>query len=391
MLTVYRKVEKDTNFLTGIENMNEGLNYSKPFIFSIGGNSQENFKLLQKSIVLSRIYSNDNKSGKFMFETFPVDFLSFAYEDKDNKDEIVKALFTKFFYPYLTANGTNYEDIKKQANGMNFLVFSTSGHKLFTELENLIISSLKSNNLTDDEIKDILKQISLGCVGASIKHYHNKVNSVYYVDVNDQKITNNPNYLKSRLDSEGQDNVFGGIESNFLYIFNGKGINDIENYFDTRSNLFGALAYVTSFCLENSITKKNPLTTNDIYNCLKLGKDKGNYPIDILDDMLEYSGAKKHTDYSKKLREELDSACEKLAARPKTDETVNFLLNEVRLKCSDTVYYQICAKLGLITNPNKEVMSRKTDREIISGIQELLGMVPKENNTNKTLTKNGDN
>lgn len=58
--------------------MKEGLNYSKPFIFSIGGNSQENFKLLQKSIVFSRIYSNDDKSGKFMFEIFPVDFLSFA-------------------------------------------------------------------------------------------------------------------------------------------------------------------------------------------------------------------------------------------------------------------------------------------------------------------------
>ena len=74
-----------------------------------------------------------------------------------------------------------------------------------------------------------------------------------------------------------------------------------------------------------------------------------------------------------------------------SDDSINCLLNEIRVRCSDTVYYQICVKLGLINNPIEEVMKRKTDRELINGIQELFGMATTENNINKVKEKKEGN
>ena len=61
MLTVYKKVEKNTNFLTGIESLYNGLDPDRPFLFSIGKDSQNNFELIQKSLTLGRIYNKEDK------------------------------------------------------------------------------------------------------------------------------------------------------------------------------------------------------------------------------------------------------------------------------------------------------------------------------------------
>ena len=392
MLTVYKKVEKNTNFLTGIESLYNGLDPDRPFLFSIGKDSQNNFELIQKSLTLGRIYNKEDKGALFSLGSFHADFISFAYEDNDKEEEIVTKLVTEYFYPYLTAKGKDYENIKKQARKMNFLAFTTQGHKVFTCIENMLISSLKKDGLSDEEISTILTQISLGCIGASVRHYTNKVSTVYFVDVNDQEATTNNKYLKNRLEDENRKNVYGGIGSNLIFIFDGNGQNKISNYFNRDGNSFGGMAYTTAYCLDNSITGKLPLSTSGISNFLGMGKDKGDYPIDELDKSLIYAGAKRHTDISMKLQNELDLACDKIMQQPKvSDDSINFLLNEVRVRCSDTVYYQICVKLGLINNPIEEVMKRKTDRELINGIQELFGMATTENNINKVKEKKEGN
>jgi len=390
LLTVYKRVEKSTNFLTGIENKCEGLDFDRPFLFSIGENGQNSFELLQKSLNISRIQNKDDNTNLFRLDAFHADFLSLAYEKNDNEKDIVSELVTKYFLPYLMAKGNDIESLKKQARKMNFLVFSTAGHKIFSDVEKALAEALKNNGLSDDDINDIFFQISLSCLGASINHYNNKVNSIYFVDVNDKKTAGKIEYLKQRLEQEEQNNAFGGLGRNLLFIFDGNGQNSIENYFNREGHCFGGLAYVTSYLLDNSISEKLPITSNGLCNLFRNGKEKDNYSIDLLDRSLTYSGAKKHTDDSIRLRNELDEACDQIMAQsqPKSlDDSINYLLSEIRLRCSDIVYYQICAKLGLIKNPSDEVMNRKTDRDILIGIQELMGMIPAEYNSNKVMYK----
>lgn len=391
MLTVYKKVEKSTNFLTGIENKDNGLDCDRPFIFSIGANSQNSFELLQKSLLLARVQDKEISKPLFRLDTFHADFLSFAYEERDDKKEIVTELVKKYFLPYLTAKGNDLDNIKKQARKMNFLVFSTTGHKIITDVENMLLSELKNIGLSDVDINDVFSQISLSCIGASINHYNNKINTVYYVDVNDQTATLKTDYLKQRIDQEQQDNAFGGIGNNLLFIFNGNGQNNIENYFSVDGHCLGGLSYVVSYFLENSISEKLPISSNSICNVIRDGKNNGNYSIEQLDKSLIYSGAKKYNEESLKLRRELDNACDQIVmqqSQPRvSDETVNFLLNEIQARCSSTVYYQICARLGLIKNPSEDIMRQKTDKELITGIQQLFGMIPAENNINKTKQK----
>ena len=392
MLTVYKKVEKNANFLTGIENNGKGLDADRPFLFSIGANSQNNFELLQKSLLLARVQNKEDNKPLFRLDSFHADFFSMAYENTDNENNIVTELVNNYFFPYLTAKGKDIENIKKQARKMNFLIFSTAGHTIITFVENMLLMSLRNIGLTDEEINDVFSQMSLTCIGASVMHYNNKINSIYFVDVNDQEATLNNVYLKERLQQEQQNNTFGGLDKNHIFIFNGNGQNTFENYFNRDGNCFGGLAYIVSFFLDNSIAEKQPISSSIISNVLRNGKDKAaNYSVELLDVTLIYFGAKKHTEDSLKLRRELDEVCDQMIMQSQTrvsDETINFLLNEIQTRCSSTVYYQICAKLGLIKNPNEDIMKQKTDKELITGVQQLFGMIPVEKNkSNKVKQK----
>lgn len=387
MLTVYKKQEKSIDNLTGVLQISDEFE-DKPFIFCIGDDNKSNFELLQYSLVISRIYSSLDKNARFSLDSFPVDFLSFAYEkDKDNKSAAVE-LVEKCIYPYLTKNGNDFESIKKQAIKMNFLVFS-KGLQTYEEIELLIKEKLKSNQFKDNEIEEILSHISLTCVGGKITNKKLSTSTTYFVDVNDDESTNRNSSFKNLLTQKGSKNMCGSLKKDVLYIFEGNGEHNLDNYFMNGEYSLSGLAIVIAYYIENSLRGILPISANGIFSYLsdnQFENSDSKTVLSMLDKKLSFLGAEKFTDYDAKLREELDNAYAKIlslesVSNVNDNNKITQILSEVSKRVSDTTYYQILANLGMIEQVDQSVLSRKNDREIIEGIQSLFSIntdIPKK-------------
>ena len=385
MVTVYKKVEKNTKFLTGTDNYQNGLDIDRPFLFCIGQDNQNNFDLLQKSLIISRVYSANDNGALFKLDDMPIDFISCALNDMSDYDELVNT----YIFPYLIAKGNDVNSIKTQAHKMNFLSFSAYGQANYTIIETKLKNILKSKGYNDNDILAIFSQVSLVSLGAPVKNSTNLATSVYFSDVNDNISTDKNPYLKNTLKSSNLNSVCGTLGKNYLYLFNGDGTNSLENYTNINSSAFPRLCSATTYFLENSIDKTKLLVSDSLNTKIPGFETGSDYSIKNLDKSLSYAGASKYNEESINLRRELDASCNQLINQQSkgVDQNINLVLQEIKERCTDTVYYQILAKLGVISNPDPTLMSKKTDRQVINGMLELLD-IPYENT--KVLTKKED-
>ena len=199
MITVYKKVEKNTKFVTGTDNYQNGLDNDRPFLFCVGQDNQNNFDLLQKSLIISRVYSANDNGALFKLDDMPVDFISCALNDMSDFDELVN----KYIFPYLTAKGNDVNNIKAQAHKMNFLSFSAYGQTNYSAIETKLKNIFKSKGFSDNDILSIFSQISLVSLGAPVKNSTNLATSIYFIDVNDISCTDKNPYLKNFPDTYG--------------------------------------------------------------------------------------------------------------------------------------------------------------------------------------------
>lgn len=376
MITVYKKVEKNTKFVTGTDNYQNGLDNDRPFLFCIGQDNQNNFDLLQKSLIISRVYSANDNGALFKLDDMPVDFISCALNDMSDFDELVN----KYIFPYLTAKGNDVNNIKAQANKMNFLSHSAYGQGNYTIIETKLKNIFKSKGFSDNDILSIFSQISLVSLGAPVKNSTNLATSIYFIDVNDISCTDKNPYLKNTLKSSNLNSVCGTLSKNYLYLFNGDGTNSLENYTNASNSAFSRLCSATTYFLENSIDKAKLLVSDGLNTKIAGFETGSNYSVEMLDKSLSYSGTSKYNEESINLRKELDAACTQLINQQSkgNDLNINLVLQEIKERCTDTVYYQILAKMGVISNPDQALMSKKTDRQVINGMLDLLD-IPYEN------------
>ena len=369
MITVYKKVEKNTKFLTGTENIQGCLNKDKPFLLCIGHDNKSNFDLLQKSLIISRVYNSNDNGTLFMLDDMPIDFISCALNDDKEYDELVN----NYLYPFLFANGNNVDSIKAQAKKMNFLTFSALGCENYTNIENKINDLLELNKLSSDDIDDIFSQVSLISLGSPAKSSTNTATSIYFIDVNDSSCTYGNNVLKASLKASNLNNVCGTLNKNYLYLFEGDGNNTLDNYVQINNPVFSRICSAVSYFLENSISDKE-LDSTSLISSIPGFEQGSSLTLEDVDKNLSYNGTKKYNNDSLSIRNELDLACNQIVSQQANvlDQNLNRVLHEIKERCSDTVYYQILASIGVIDNPDKTIMTKKTDREIISGILDIF-------------------
>ena len=388
MITVYKKVEKNTKFLTGTENYQGGLEKDRPFLLCIGHDNQNNFDLLQKSLVISRVYSANDYGAFFMLDEMPIDFVSCAINENADYVELVN----NYLYPFLFANGNNIESIKLQAKKMNFLTFSASGCEKYTSIEKMLKDLLKRNNFSDDDIAEIFSQVSLISLGAPVKASTNTATSIYFIDVNDNSCTFGNNVFKASLKASNLSNACGTLSKNYLYLFEGNGNNTLNNYFQNDNPAFSRLCSAVTYFLENSIDNK-PLVPASLQSVIPGFEQRSSLDVSDVDKKIKYNGTKKYNPDTLKMRNELDLACNQIISQQtkNIDSNLNLVFQEIKERCSDTVYYQILANMGVIEKPDKAIMTKKTDREIINGVLDLLDIpYTNENEGSKTKVKKED-
>lgn len=395
MLTVYKKIEKNVENLTGVDQTQNIVKSNRPFLLCIGDDNKGNFELLQNSLSLSRVHSELDSTARFKLGSFPIDFLSFGFEPDAKCQSASYELVNSLVYPYLTSKGKDFENIKKQARKMNFLSYS-NGFETYHEIEASIKNMLSDDGLSQEQILEVLSQMSLTAIGAKIDNRQLATSTVYFIDVNDNVSTSKNGSFKNLLVSKGQNSLYGSFQKNILYIFNGTGNHDLSNYLSNSTLSRGGLSTTLSYFLSNSTRGFLPISSNGVSAALADSHDEVKTSDEVirgLDGKLFYNGAHKYTDEELRLRNELDLACVRLMENFNNSSfngKINSILEEVKKRCSDSTYYQILSTIGMMDDVDKSILARKSDREIIEAIEELFAIDKKSTNTPKKMVKKDD-
>lgn len=104
MLTIYKKVEKSLDNLSGIIQINNINELNKPFLlclFAQNNHDKSIYGIIREVAAAARVYTSKDPDARFKIDDFPVDFLGLRYQ-KDNKNkENYEEIVDDFLYPFL--------------------------------------------------------------------------------------------------------------------------------------------------------------------------------------------------------------------------------------------------------------------------------------------------
>lgn len=383
MLTVFKKAERQIDNLEGYVELKEGLE-DKPFLITIGSNAKENYSLLAYSVIAARIYNSTDGGAKFKLDSFPANFLSFS---SDNEETEINDLVNNYLYPFLTCNGMDLEKLRIQARKMNFATFA-GGYTKYKNIEKLLIENLKRDGLSNDDIDDLLSNISMVAI-ASEKWSSNdnlKTYTNYIIDANDKKCGSYENAIKY-IENNSISHIFGLVKKgheNAVFFYDGDGKHAIDSYFNKQDDSFLAVAVFLTYILKKSINGvygSNHLLISAAYS--RYSNPSTEEALANFDNDLFFEGAYKLNDEEIALRANLDKACKALAianknaTAPQLSDYSSAILAKAKELMTDNTYTRLLVELGIVKEYDPAILSTKSDREIIEAFKSLLGIPEK--------------
>lgn len=406
MLSIYKKVEKSSDNPSGIVQINSISELNKPFLLCLSAQDNHDnsiYGTIREGIIASRVYTSKDKGARFKIDEMPLDFLGLRYVSEDGKKKNYEEIVDKFLYPFLIGNGTRaIEEIKKQARKINFMTYC-DGTYTYCKIEERIIQKLISNGFSEKDVDDIVSQISLTALGTMVDTSSLKANTIAFIDANDSEISNDvTETYKKEMQKRSVKSIYGTYPNtnNVIYVYNGSGKHDLNEYFKEGSMVKPVISGVLTSYLENSVNNTQSQTLISLSQSEKIARinkysDQRISPsalLEELDSSLSYGKTPKYTIEEATLRQELDNCYRKI--RKLQEETVrvakyNTILEEknkqiisgIKTNCSDTTFYKILVPSGMWQLPiGVDISNQKSDREIIEEFGENA-------KTNKTTLK----
>ena len=384
MITIYNKVDKSMENTSGFQVIPDVSVLERPFLLCISTKnnlSKSIYGMIREGAQAARVLTTQGVAAGFMLDPFPIDFLGFRFEQDQDYQQAYVELANKFLYPYLTKNGTTVEDLKKQARKMNILTYC-DGANTYKGAEDRLEVLLERDGLSDDEIHEVLSQVSLVAMESLIETAEIHATSVSFVDVNDsrmecQKVIS----YRELLDQEDRRVLFSplGNSNGVLYIYKGSGVHRIKHFFLDNDNIAKpALCAVVSMLLECSIDGEEVDRTMIMNRLNEYTNEEvpASELLDRLDEELSYNGAPRYNEEGARIKRELDSAYKILR---KTNEMFINTLEEkqgqdIRLRnvvrglyefSSDVTFQQVLtyARMWYVKEGN-ELLSIPSDRQV---------------------------
>jgi len=389
MLSIYKKVEKKEDNLYGAISINSIEELKKPFLLCLSAQDNNNksvFGIIKEGARAARVYTTDEIGAGFKIDEFPVDFLGVKFTGdeiyKNNYEEIVDT----FLYPFLIGDGTRtIEEIKKQARKINLMTYC-DGTQTYKNIELRLIDKLKNNNISDENIKEIIRQISVVAIGTMVNTSDLLATIVTFVDVNDTEISTEQTVLyKNMLAERQQRSLFGVVRNsnNILYVYDGTGKHSLKEYFEDRTIVKPAVCSVVSRIIENAIlnTNQNELISLSLEELIEKLKIYGIETETILlmeklDQTISYDNSPKYTLEEIRLRQQLDRTYKELQKTKmrlesserelqRKNDAISSVIEKVRKYSSDITFYQILVSAGLWQAPmGTDVFQEDSDRAI---------------------------
>ena len=386
MISIYKKCEKSLDNLRGVSKIEDLSSYDRPFLFCISPQESLDksiFGTIKEGARAARVRTSDELAGGFKIEEMPVDFLGIKHDYKTPGEDI--DIVDDFLYPYLK-RGT---DIKKQARKMNFFTYCNAT-VVYKNIEEKLKSRLLNDGYSENDIKEILSQISLVSIGSEVDISNIFASAIMFKDVNDGEVFDKISKIAlKQMNLLGRETYAGFLKkdnSPAVFTYNGTGNHSLKEYFKDDSLIKCPISAVVSMLLLSSINNSQSDNFIPISSKLLLKRamqyntefeKEGENLLDRLDSELTY-GAGRYTKeenmmlinldktYLKLIKAEMMLAQEK-ALRIDAEEKKQVLIEGIMDKSSKVAFQQIVVANGMYNNLRDDSVNyneMKTDKEI---------------------------
>lgn len=402
MISIYKKCEKALSNPSGIKRVDvQELN--KPFLLCLSAQDfmdKSVFGTIREGAHAARLYTTQELAGGFKINNCPVDFLGLKFKSDEKYQYNYEEIVDEFLWPYLIQNGVDLESLKKTAKKMNFMTYC-DGTMTYGKIENRLEEKLNELDFKEEDIRDILSNLSLVAIGTMVNTKGFKTTTASFVDVNDSEIfseyTDGYNELLSRY---GKKSLYGKNGKNSVtYIYKGTGNHSLKEYLADNRIVKPALSSIVSYFLEKSLASEKDsfvkTSINDIISRLKVYGDESKNPSELLTSLdleISYDNTPRYTPEMLDIRKELDATCKELMkseillsrAKHENDEKeekMKTIISNIEKYSSDTTLLQILVNSGMWRNArNSDALFKKSDRDIREEYEKI-----KEMSSGKTL------
>lgn len=396
MITIYNKVDKTMENTSGIQLVPNIDVLEKPFLLCLSSRndlSKSIFGIMREGAQAARVQTTQGPAGRFMMDSFPIDFLGVRFEPDENYQSAALEIADRFLYPFLLKNGRDKKALLKQARMINVFTYC-EGVYIYKDIEDRISKNMINDGFEEEIVIPVLEQLSLVALQANIDGSEIRATSVLFLDINDPEVENEKTEsYRNTLLIQGQKTMYSalGLTNGVLYIYDGNGIHSVKKFFlDDFNKAKPAVCSIVSMFLENSLQNKNSeefygLDIPQIISRLSHFADEAISPrqlLDRLDDALSYDGAPRYTVEAAEVKMELDAVYKVLR---KTNEAFIRNLNDKeginsRLRnvirgidefSSHTTYEQILTYAHLLKPKEGEgILSQPSDKQVRAAIEE---------------------
>ena len=319
MLTIYNKVDKSEENTSGFQVVPSVEQLERPFLLCLSAQnnySKTIFGIMREGAQAARLLTTQGVAGRFKLNEFPVDFLGVRFERDGDYHQAHTEIAEKMIYPFLTKHGKSFEEMRKQASKMNIMTYC-DGAYTWKGVEERLEVLLKRDGLTDQEIDQLLSLVSLVALETSVETGKLHATSAAFIDANDEEVEGEKNNsYRELLNSQPYRSLYAplGKTNGTLYIYEGRGIHGVKEFFRDDSIAKPAVSAVVSMFLENSLDNDRddeiiPITVEDIMARLDQFANENediDDALDRLDNSLIYDGAPRYTKEGAQMRMELD-------------------------------------------------------------------------------------
>ena len=388
MINIYKKIDKDKSNLFGMIEVTDLRELDKPFLLCLSAHNNYDkslYGMIREGAQAARLYTTVEDAARYQLSGFPADFIGFRFTSDEHYSENYLELAEQFFFPFLMMNGQSPDDLIKQARKINLLTFC-DGALTYKNAEIRLKELLIKQGYPKDIVLSIISQISLVAIGTIIDMDDIKANSVIFIDVNDDEISNGISKAYKKSLTENETNaLFIPIDhsNSVLYTYNGSGKHSIKEYLSDDCIAKPAICAIVSHNLENSIFNQQndsfiPIARENILNILNqyTNNEKTSSLLKQLDQDIHYEGASKYSKGEVLLRRELDMSYKLLVKAKKSllnekreviirDKKINAMIEGIRKYSSDVAFHQILISAHMWKpNSGEEYFGYESDREI---------------------------
>lgn len=250
MIRIFKKCEKSVDNPYGIIDIKSYEEINKPFLFCISSLEDDNssFGIVKEGARAARVRTTDELAGGFKINEMGVDFIGY----KNDIDGHFNNLVDDFLYPMLVKD-KEVSKIKKNARRMNFFVYCNAA-QAYLMIEKRLHERLLLDNYSEEEIKDILSQISVVAIATNIDLNKSSATTIVFKDACDRDVYDKLSKIgEKQMLSNSRLSTIINLKNGIAYVFYGSSEHALKSYLKDENMVKPSLCATVCRLIENSI------------------------------------------------------------------------------------------------------------------------------------------